>query len=109
MKVFLPKSPSNDEIKSVLESKLPKYKYNVRLGRFVDAKQSFLVGASVLPKKDGVVVNGNFPSAGASMFFTLFMLARFVLPATDVREPGLLEQAKSPDEVAGVLKTELGG
>ena len=23
----------------------------------------------------GLVVNGNFPSAGASMFFTLFMLA----------------------------------
>ena len=110
MKVLLPKSPSNDEIKRVLEAKLPQFKYNIRLGRFVDAKKSFLIGASVLPKKDGVVVNGNFPSAGASMFFSLFMFATGILIGLilwlAVWRGG---QNKVRDEVAGVLKAELGG
>lgn len=101
--------PTNDDLKARLERALPKYKYSIRLGRFVDAKQSFFVGASVLPKRDGLVVNGNFPSAGASMTFTLFMLATGILI-------GLIlwlavwrgAQNKVRDEVAAALKTELG-
>ena len=110
MKIKLSTVPSNDQIKALLEQKLPKYKYSVRLGRLVDAKQSFLIGASVLPKKDGLVVNGNFPSAGASMFFTLFMLATGILI-------GLIlwlavwrgSQNKVRDEVGALLTSELGG
>ena len=109
MKLKISPPPTNEAIKSALERRLPKYKYNIRLGRFVDAKQSFLIGASVLPKKDGLVVNGNFPSAGASMFFTLFMLATGILI-------GLIlwlavwrgSQNKVRDEVAAQLKDEFG-
>jgi len=110
MKIKLATVPSNAQIQELLTRKLPKYKYSIRLGRFVDAKQSFLIGASVLPKKDGLVVNGNFPSAGASMFFTLFMLATGILI-------GLIlwlavwrgSQNKVRDEVAAILSNEFGG
>lgn len=109
MKITLANVPSNEEIKSRLEKALPKFKYNIRVGRMVDAKQSFFIGATVLPKKDGLVVNGNFPSAGASMFFTLFMLATGILI-------GLIlwlavwrgAQNKVRDEVAAALKADLG-
>lgn len=110
MKITLAKVPSNEEVKSRLEKALPKFKYNIRVGRMVDAKQSFFIGATVLPKKDGLVVNGNFPSAGASMFFTLFMLATGILI-------GLIlwlavwrgSQNKVRDEVAAALQSEFGG
>jgi hypothetical protein len=101
--------PSNAEIITLLQEKLPKFKYGIRVGRFVDIKQSFFVGASVIPRKDGLTVNGNFPSAGASMSFTLFMIATGILI-------GLIlwlavwrgAQNKVRDEVAEVLKAELG-
>jgi len=110
MKITLAKVPSNEEVKALLEQKLPKFKYNIRLGRMVDAKQSFFIGATVMPKKDGLVVNGNFPSGGASMTFTLFMLATGILI-------GLIlwlavwrgSQNKVRDEVAEALKGELSG
>lgn len=71
--------PSNQDLVALLSEKLPKYKYSVRVGRFVDCKKSFFIGASVIPRKDGLVVNGNFPSAGASITFTLFMLGTGIL------------------------------
>lgn len=109
MKVSMSRVPSNEEMVKLLSAKLPQYKYNVRLGRFVDAKKSFFIGASALPKKDGVVVNGNFPSAGASMTFTLLMIGTGILI-------GLIlwlavwrgQQNKVRDEVGAALKAELG-
>jgi len=71
--------PTKEAMMAELQAKLPKYKYNIRVGRMVDCKQSFFVGATVLPKKNAVVVNGNFPSAGASMSFVLFMFATGIL------------------------------
>ncbi len=109
MKIALQTVPSNDQIKSLLEQKLPKYKYGIRVGRFVDAKQSFFIGASVLPKKDGLVVNGNFPSAGASMAFTLFMIGTGILIGLIVWLAAWRgSQNKVRDEVAELLKKELG-
>jgi hypothetical protein len=71
--------PTNEQIIQILSKELPQYRYSVRLGKFVDVKQGFFVGASVIPKKDGVIVNGNFPSPGASMSFTLILLGTGIL------------------------------
>jgi hypothetical protein len=109
MKLKLSKVPTNPELVALLKEKVPAYTYGIRVGRFVDCKKSFFVGASIIPKKDGLVLNGNFPSAGASMTFTLFMLATGILI-------GLIlwlavwkgKQDKVRDEIAGVLKNELG-
>ncbi|TNF35376.1 MAG: hypothetical protein EP329_06270 [Deltaproteobacteria bacterium] len=73
------KVPSNQELIAEFQAKLPQYKYGIRAGRFVDCKKSFFIGASVIPKKDAVIVNSNFPSVGSSMFFMLFMLATGIL------------------------------
>lgn len=109
MKITLAKVPSNEEIKSRLEKALPKFKYNIRIGKMVDAKQSFFIGATVMPKKDGLIVNGNFPSAGASAFFSVLLFASGILI-------GLIlwlavwrgSQNKVRDEVGAVLKSEFG-
>jgi hypothetical protein len=79
MKIQLAQVPTKEQIKAALEQHLPQYAYAFRIGKFVDCKQTFFVGATVVPKKDGIVINSNFPSPGANMFFTLFMLATGIL------------------------------
>ncbi|MBA3504059.1 MAG: hypothetical protein M4D80_18530 [Myxococcota bacterium] len=70
--------PPKEVIKQTLEQRLPQYKYSFRGGLIVCAKTSF-TGAIVVPKKDGVVVNGNFPSMGATFLFVLFMIGTGIL------------------------------
>ena len=79
MKLQLAQVPPVDHIKAILEHHLPTYRYSVRLGRMVDCQKSFFTGATIVPKRDGIVINGNFPSAGASMVFTLLMLLTGIL------------------------------
>ena len=79
MKITLAQVPTKEQIKAALEQHLPQYKYSFRIGKFVDCGQTFFVGATVVPKKDGIVINSGFPSAGANMFFTLFMFATGIL------------------------------
>lgn len=103
------KVPTNQEIMAELQAKLPQYKYGIRVGRFVDCKRSFFIGASVIPKKNAVIVNGNFPSAGASMSFTLFMIATGILIGLII---WLAAWKKGQDqvakEVADVIRPMLG-
>ena len=79
MKLQFAQVPTKEQIKAALEQHLPQFTYSFRIGKFVDCKQSFFTGATVVPKKDGIVINSSFPSAGANMFFTLFMLATGLL------------------------------
>ena len=69
---------SKEVIKQTLEQRLPQYKYSFRGNLVICAKTSF-TGAVVVPKKDGAVVNSNFPSMGATLFFVLFMFATGIL------------------------------
>ena len=79
MKIQLAQVPTKEQIKAALEQHLPQYKYAFRVGKFVDCKQTFFIGATVVPKKDAIVINSNFPSPGANMLFTLFMFATGIL------------------------------
>ncbi len=79
MKLQFAQVPTKEQIKAALEQHLPQFTYSFRIGKFVDCKQSFFTGATVVPKKDGIVINSSFPSAGANMFFTLFMFATGIL------------------------------
>ena len=103
-KLKLSSVPPTDHVKATLEARLPQYKYSYRGKLLICGKSSF-IGAVVVPKKDGFVVNGNFPSMGATMFFVLLMFGTGILI-------GLLVwliawkggQDKVRDEVEGVLK-----
>jgi len=109
MKLQLAQVPTKEQIKAILEQQLPQFKYAYRANKVVDCQQTFFVGATVVPRKDGVVINSNFPSMGASLFFTLFMLATGILV-------GLLlwllvwkgSQDKVRDQVARVLGQAFG-
>lgn len=109
MKLPLQQVPPKEHIKAILEQHLPKYQYAFRVGRFVDCQKSFFTGCTIVPKRDGLAINSNFPSYGSSVLFTLFMLFTGILI-------GLLlwllifkgGQNKVRDEVAATLGPILG-
>jgi hypothetical protein len=77
-KLKLASVPPKEVIKQTLEQRLPQYKYSFRGNMIVCAKTSF-TGAICVPKKDGIVVNANFPSMGATLLFVLFMIGTGIL------------------------------
>ena len=109
MKLKMAQPPTKEQVKQFLEARLPQYKYAFRVGKFVDVKKSYLIGATVVPRKDGLVINSSFPSASASMIFALLIFGTGILG-------GLLlwlilwkgAQDKVRDEVAEAFKREMG-
>lgn len=107
-KLTLPAVPPKEVIKQTLEQRLPQYKYSFRGNIIVCARTSF-IGAMVVPKKDGLVINGNFPSMGATFVYVLLLFGTGILI-------GLLiwllvwkgGQDKVRDEVQGVLQMAFG-
>ena len=77
-KLKLSPVPPKETIKQTLEQRLPQYKYSYRGNLVVCAKSSF-IGAMVVPKKDGVVINGNFPSMGATFVYVLLLFGTGIL------------------------------
>lgn len=103
-KLKLAQVPSKEQVKATLEQRLPQYKYSFR-GNMVIAAKSGTVGAVIAPRKEHIIINGNFPSMGVQILFTLFMIFTGILV-------GLLlwliawkgGQDKVRDEVESVLK-----
>lgn len=103
-KLKLAQVPSKEQIKATLEQRLPQYKYSFR-GNMVIAAKSGFIGAVVAPRKEHIIINGNFPSMGATLLFVLIMFGTGILI-------GLLlwviawkgGQDKVRDEVESVLK-----
>lgn len=54
-----------------LSAMLPGYKLYMRGGKILVAEKSAAVGATLLFRKDKVVVNGNFPNMGVQLVFVL--------------------------------------
>src|SRR5687768_15721625 len=77
-KLQLTQVPTKEQIKQTLEQRLPQYKYSYRGGMVIAAKSSF-IGAVVAPRKNHVIINGNFPSMGATLFFVLLMFGTGIL------------------------------
>ena len=104
-KLKLSSVPTKEQIKQTLEQRLPQYKYSYR-GNMVIAAKSGFIGAVVAPRKSHIIINGNFPSMGATVFFVMVLFGTGILI-------GLLlwaiawktGQDKVRDEVEGVLKS----
>ena len=107
MKLKMAQPPNKEQVKQCLEARLPQYKYSFRAGRMVDVQKSFLIGATVTPRKDGLIINGNFPSMGASLLWVVIIFGSGILI-------GLIlwlalwkgGQDKVRDEVANAFKNE---
>src|SRR5688572_9218720 len=107
-KLKLPSVPPKETIKQTLEQRLPQYKYSFR-GNIIICEKSSFIGAMVVPKKDGVVINGNFPTMGATFIYVILLFGTGILV-------GLLiwllvwkgGQDKVRDEVQGVLSAAFG-
>lgn len=102
-KLKLAQVPSKEIIKQTLEARLPQYKYSFRGNMVIVGKTSF-VGAMVVPRKDSVIINGNFPTMGATFIYIILLFGTGILI-------GLLiwllvwksGQDKVRDEVQGTL------
>ena len=81
MKLKMAQPPNKEQVKQFLEARLPQYKYSFRAGRLVNVAKTGFIGAVVLPKKDCLIINGNFPSTGATMLWVLLVFGTGVLPA----------------------------
>jgi|SRR5688572_12771339 len=77
-KLKLPTVPPKETIKQTLEQRLPQYKYTFR-GNIVVCEKTSFIGAMVVPKKDGVVINGNFPSMGAMFVYIILLFGTGIL------------------------------
>ena len=107
-KLKLATVPTKEVIKQTLEQRLPQYKYSFR-GKLLIAGKTSFIGAVVVPKKDGIVVNGNFPSVGATLVYVLLLFGTGILVGlliwVAVWKGG---QDKVRDEVQAVLAQAFG-
>lgn len=110
MKLKMQQPPNKEQVKQFLEARLPQYKYSYRAGRLVNVQKTGFIGAVVLPKKDGLVINGNFPTTGSTILWVLLVFGTGVLPALLIWlmfwKGG---QDKVRDEVAEAFKREMVG
>lgn len=77
-KLKLPQVPPKEQIKQTLEQRLPQFKYSFR-GNIIVCEKSSFIGAMVVPKKDGVVINGNFPTMGATLVYVILLFGTGIL------------------------------
>jgi hypothetical protein len=107
-KLKLPQVPPKETIKQTLEQRLPQYKYSFRGNIIVVGKTSF-VGAMVVPRKDGLVINGNFPTMGATFVYLILLFGGGIILGLII---WLLVwkggQDKVRDEVQAVLSQAFG-
>lgn len=70
-----------NDLKAKLEAKFPDYKLSFRSKNLINIAKSSSVGCTVLVRKKSLIINGNFPSMGASMVFMLcVVLLGFIIP-----------------------------
>ena len=110
MKVALPQPLQPQALIPQLSAMLPGYKLYMRGGKILIAEKSAAVGATLLFRKDKVVVNGNFPNMGVQMVFVLALLFLGILiPLIIYFVTVYKSQKNSEQEVGAALQTLLSG
>lgn len=70
-----------NDLKEKLAAKFPEYKVSFRTKKLINVAKTSSVGAVVMVRKTSLIINGNFPSAGASIIFSLcLVLLGFLIP-----------------------------
>lgn len=93
-----------------LSAMLPGYKLYMRGGKILIAEKSAAVGATMLFRKDKVIVNGNFPNMGVQMVFMLCVIFLGILiPLLVYFVTMYKSQKNSEQEVGAALQALLTG
>lgn len=74
-----PNALNTDEVKSAIEAHFSTYKINFGGSKLIQVAKSGTVGATVLVRKNNVIVNGNFPSVMSRMLFMLCVILLGIL------------------------------
>ena len=103
-KLMVSRVPTKEELKALLEQRLPQYKYSFR-GKLLICEKSSFIGAVIAPRKGSVIINGNFPSMGATLLFVMLVIFTGVIIGLLIWVAAWKSgQDKVRDEVEGVLK-----
>jgi hypothetical protein len=110
MKIALPQPTQPQALIPQLSAMLPGYKLYMRGGKLLIAEKSAAVGATLLFRKDKVIVNGNFPNMGVQLIFILSVLFLGVLiPLLIYFLTMYKSQKNSEKEVGAALEALLRG
>jgi hypothetical protein len=74
MKFTVIKKPTFEAIKTALSEKFPEYDLKMQGKSQLIVKKSASCAVVILIRSNKVIVNGNFPSVGTRLIFTLSML-----------------------------------
>lgn len=93
-----------------LQAMLPGYKFSMRSSKLLIAEKTSAVGATVLFRKNKLIVNGNFPNMGLQMVFVLSIVFLGVLiPLLVYFLTVYKSQKNSAEEVGGALQALTSG
>jgi hypothetical protein len=110
MKIALSQPTQPQALIPQLSAMLPGYKLYMRGGKLLIAEKSAAVGATLLFRKDKVIVNGNFPNMGVQMIFILAVLFLGILVPLLVYFVTVYKSQKASEkEVGAALEALLRG
>jgi hypothetical protein len=110
MKIAIPQPLQPQAMIPQLSAMLPGYKLYMRGGKILIAEKSAAVGATLLFRKDKVVVNGNFPNMGVQMLFIFALIFLGILiPLLIYFVTVYKSQKASEQEVGAALQALLSG
>ncbi len=109
MKFQIKSQPSFEELQAKLDHQFPNYETSMRGKQFLIVKKSSTCGVNILPRKDKMLVNGNFPTMGGQIIFTLLLILLGILIPIIVYLLVFHKKFKALEkEVGDFLKTEYG-
>ena len=81
MRFEISAEPTFDELKAKLTNQFPQYELSMRGKHILIVKKSATLGTNILVSKKKMIVNGNFPTMGGQIIFTLvFILLGIIIP-----------------------------
>jgi hypothetical protein len=72
-------APSLSDLQAELQKAFPQYGYTPRMNRMLLVSESTIAGTNVVPKKDKIVVVGNFGTVGMQMAWGLMVVGLGIL------------------------------
>ena len=72
-------SISIEDLKSKLAEKFPQYKISLRNKMLINVAKTNTIGCVVMVHKKKLIINGNFPTMGASIAFSVFLVLLGIL------------------------------
>ncbi|MFK8039209.1 MAG: hypothetical protein AB8B74_13025 [Crocinitomicaceae bacterium] len=102
-------APSFEELKTKLNNQFPEYSIKMQGKQFLIVKKTSTCAVFVLVRKNKMIVNGNFPTMGGRLIFTLTFILLGIIPPLIIYFFTFHKKFKAmEEEVGGFLKRHYG-